>query len=327
MRAELLQLAAELARRGEPFVLAVVVRREPHSSAQPGDMAVITATGAYHGWIGGACAAPTVRREAQRVLADGRPRLLSLSPEPALEARHGVTALPITCHSGGTVDIFLEPVVAAPRVRVFGESPAARALAAVGKAMGYTVELVAPGLTGATGVDRLITDLAGDEARATCREPLYAVVATMGEFDEDALAAALAARPLYVGVVASRRRFAEIRELLLERGTTAAELDRVHNPAGLDIGARRPEELAVSVFAEIVQVQAAAAARPGPERVEVSTAAPDRAVDPICGMSVQIAGARHVAELDGAVHYFCCARCRERFLAGQHEVAAARAGD
>lgn len=319
MRAELLQLAAELARRGEPFVLAVVVRREPHSSAQPGDMAVITATGAYHGWIGGACAAPTVRREAERVLADGRPRLLSLSPEPSLESRSGVTALPITCHSGGTVDIFLEPVVAAPRVRVFGGSPAARALAAVGKAMGYTVELVAPGLTGAAGVDALVTDVGGADARAGTREPLYIVVATMGEFDEDALVSALAARPVYLGVVASRRRYAEIRDAVLTRGVTAAELDGIRNPAGLDIGARRPEELAVSVFAEIVQVQAGAAAQP--ELVAVQE--PQRAVDPICGMTVEIAGARHVAEVDGAVHYFCCARCRERFLTGQREAAAA----
>src|SRR5437899_13025655 len=104
MRAELLELAADLARRGEPFVLAMVVRRESCSSAHQGDMAVITADGGYHGWLGGNCTQPTVKREAKRALADGRPRLVSLSPEPARDQRPGVTALPMTCHSGGSVD-------------------------------------------------------------------------------------------------------------------------------------------------------------------------------------------------------------------------------
>src|SRR5262245_48284453 len=111
MRAELLQLAADLARRGEPFVLAMVVRRDGQSSAQQGDMAVITADGSYHGWLGGNCTQPTVRREARRALTDGKPRLVSLTPDPAREARPGVSALPMTCHSGGTVDIYLEPVL------------------------------------------------------------------------------------------------------------------------------------------------------------------------------------------------------------------------
>lgn len=317
MRADLLELAAELARRGEPFVLAVVVRREPSSSAQPGDSAVITANGAYHGWIGGACAAPAVRREAERVMADGQPRLLSLSPDPSRESRAGIVALPISCHSGGTVEIFLELVTPAPRVRVFGSSPGARAIAAVGKAMGYTSELVAPGLDAAAapGLDRVIGDPADAAARAPCREPLYAVVATMGEFDEDAVVAALAAQPLYLGVVASRRRFAELRETLLARDVPAAALDSIRNPAGLDIGARRPEELAVSIFAEIVTMRREAAAAPPARLSLLPPPAAARAIDPVCGMSVDVAGARHTLELDGVAYYFCCARCRERFAA------------
>jgi xanthine dehydrogenase accessory factor len=315
VRADLLHLAAELAARGEPFVLAVVVRREPSSSAQPGDAAVITATGAYHGWIGGACAAPAVRREAQRVLADGRPRLLSLSPDPAAENRAGIVALPISCHSGGTVEIFLEPVMPAPRVRVFGSSPAALAVAAIGKAMGYTTELVAPGLDAAAApaLDRLVGDVADASARARCGEPLYVVVATMGEFDEEAVEAALAAEPVYLAVVASRRRFAELRESLLGRGVTAGALDRIRNPAGLDIGARRPEELAVSIFAEIVGLRRTAAAGPPELSNVVPIAAPARAVDPVCGMAVDVVGARHVLEIGGVTYRFCCARCLQRF--------------
>jgi len=313
VRADLLHLAAELAARGEPFVLAVVVRREPSSSAQPGDAAVITANGAYHGWIGGACAAPAVRREAERVLADGRPRLLSLSPDPAAESRAGIVALPSSSHSGGTVEIFLEPVLPAPRVRVFGSSPAALAVAAIGKAMGYTAELVAPGLDAAAAIDRVIRDVGDPAASMRCAEPLYAVVATMGEFDEEAVEAALAAQPFYLAVVASRRRFAELRESLLARGVAAEALDRIRSPAGLDIGARRPEELAVSIFAEIVELRREASA---PVRSNlVPIAAPERAIDPVCGMRVELVGARHVLELDGVTYRFCCAGCRQRFAA------------
>src|SRR6185503_15372941 len=103
MNKQLLERAAELARRGESFVLATVVRREPYSSAQQGDMAIITADGGYHGWLGGNCTQPTVRRQAKLALADGKPRLVSLSPDPKSEARAGVSALPMACNSGGTV--------------------------------------------------------------------------------------------------------------------------------------------------------------------------------------------------------------------------------
>src|SRR5512139_4040646 len=108
MRAELLRLAAELAARGEPFVFAVVVRREPASSAQPGNMALVTRDGVVHGWLGGSCIQPTVEREARQALEEGRPRLVSLSPDPAQDRRPGVVVHPMTCHSGGTVDIYLE---------------------------------------------------------------------------------------------------------------------------------------------------------------------------------------------------------------------------
>src|SRR5690242_19212499 len=181
MRAELLQLAADLSRRGEPFVLAMVVRREPSSSAQQGDMAVITADGGYHGWLGGNCTQPTVKREARRALADGKPRLVSLSPEPSREARPGVTAVPMTCSSGGSVDIYLEPVLPAPRLVVFGPSPVARALARLGQGLSWRVDVVDPAGDAAAypGADRVLAGAA--ELRASGAAELAAVVATMGE--------------------------------------------------------------------------------------------------------------------------------------------------
>ena len=294
MRTELLQLAADLARRREPFVLATVVRRESYSSAHQGDMAVITADGSYHGWLGGNCTQPVVRREAARALADGKPRLVSLSPEPEQQMRPGLVALPMTCHSGGTVEIYLEPVLPSPRLLVFGNSPGARALLQIGTAMGYAVEVGDPAA-----------------AAAPAGPAPFAVVATMGESDEESVIAAIATRPAYLGVVASRKRFAQLRETLLARGVSAEALDRIRNPAGLDIGARLPEEVALSIVAEIVQLRRA---REAGEQPPAAAVEPEE-IDPVCGMTVAVATAKHRAAHQGSDFYFCNARCREKFLA------------
>src|SRR3954451_1732646 len=261
MRAELLQMAADLAQREEPFVLAVVVRRQPASSCQAGDMALITAAGAFHGWLGGSCTQPTVVREAQRALAEGEPRLVVLAPDPETERRPGIAVFPMTCNSGGTVEIYLEPILPAPRLVVFGVSPTARALVKLGKAMGYSVVAVDPSAEPdlVPEADQVVTDLGrAPRLYAPSKGPRFAVVATLGERDEAAIRDALALAPAYLGVVASRKRFAQMRETLLGSGVTAAALDSIHSPAGVRIGAERPEEIALSVLAGIVEQQHAA---------------------------------------------------------------------
>src|SRR5262245_19582012 len=219
MRADLLRLAADLAERGEPFVWALVVRRAPASSAHQGDMALIARDGSFHGWLGGSCTQPTVVREAVRALSDGRTRILALSPEPAADRRTGITALPMNCASGGSVDIYLEPVLPAPRLLLYGDSPTAQALARLGDATGYSVATADP---------------AGGRAHADATR-LFVVVATMGQYDEEATLNALALAPAYLGVVASRKRFEQIRETLLARGASPEALARIKSPAGLDI--------------------------------------------------------------------------------------------
>ena len=314
MKAELLRLAADLASRRQPFVLAMVVRRQPYTSSHQGDMAIITADGGYHGWLGGNCTQPVVKREAARALADGRPRLLSLSPEAGTEARPGVTVLPMVCQSGGTVDVYLEPVLPPPRLVLFGLSPVIRALTQLGKGLGYSVDVVdpeaAPDLLPAA--DRTFVDWGSTELREAGATPrTYAVVATMGEHDEEAVTAALGLLPEYLGVVASRTRFGELRASLLGRGISSEPLDRIRNPAGLDIGARQPEEVALSILAEIVQLaRPYAAEEPAPPPPPDAT----EAIDPVCGMTVLIASARHRAEHAGRTYLFCNPRCREKFL-------------
>ena len=315
MRPDLLRLAAELAERGEPFALAVVVRREPASSAHPGDMALVTEKGAFHGWLGGSCTQPTVVREAQRALAEGGPRLVALSPDPGADRRPGVIAVPMTCASGGSVDIYVEPVLPSPRLLVFGISPTARALVRLGKALGYAVEAVDPAAdpAGFPDADRLCTGITAaekDRLRPHAAR-LFAVVATMGQWDEEATLAALDLEPAYLGVVASRNRFREVREVLRARGASAASLERIRNPAGLDIGAEAPEEVALSILAEVIQVRRAALSASA--TIAEPAVAEER--DPVCGMTVQVASAAHRATFEGRAYYFCCGGCRERFLA------------
>jgi xanthine dehydrogenase accessory factor len=308
MRPELLKLAADFAEREERFAIVTVVRREPPSSAHVGDVALVTERGEYHGWAGGGCTRSSVLLEAMRAIADGKPRLLSLSPEPEGGKRPGVVFLPMTCESGGTVEIYVEPVLPATRLLLFGNSPAVRVLARIALAMGYRVDVADPdadeaGFPGAKVQRSLAADALPSGA--------HVLVATMGDRDIEAIEAALALAPAYVGVIASGKRFAQLREALLAKGIAREALDRIAAPAGLDIGARTPEEIAVSIMAQIVERRRnAAQATRAPVREQ-----PREAVDPVCGMSVAVAGARHTAEVLGTAYYFCCAGCRTKFLA------------
>jgi xanthine dehydrogenase accessory factor len=319
MRTDILQLAADLSRRGEAFVMAVVVRREPASSAQVGNTALITETGEYHGWLGGSCIQSTVEREAVAALGDSSPRLISLSPDPDADHRTGVTSFPMTCHSGGSVDIYLEPVLPAPKLLLFGVSPVTQALVRLGKVMGYSVDVVDPDAdrAGFPDADRIVATLSDEDDVAdrpvSQKKRLFAVVATLGQNDEEATLAALRAEPAYLGVVASRKRFAQIRETLVAGGAAAQALDSITNPAGLDIGARAPEEVALSILAEIVRIRRGAGE---PAATEIKAPSPIREErDPVCGMTVAVETARHRAEHSGRTYYFCCAACRVRFLA------------
>jgi xanthine dehydrogenase accessory factor len=322
MRPELLELASGLAARGEGFALATVVRREPPSSARVGDTALVTAGGGVHGWIGGGCTRSTLLREALRAIADGEPRLLSLSPDPGQETRPGVAALPMTCKSGGSVDIYVEPVLPLPRLVLFGTAAAARMLARIGHAMGYRVDIVDPEADRATfpEAERVLPEL----PPGAVPPGAYVLVATLGERDVEAIQAALALAPAYLGTITSRKRFQELREALLARGVAREAVDAIAAPAGLDIGAKTPEEVALSIMAQIVERRRRApAAKPAPAAAEQAAT---EAIDPVCRMTVAIAGARHSADVDGRRYYFCCGGCRTQFLADPARYGASPAG-
>jgi len=295
----LLALAAELERRGEAFALATVVRCEAPTSAKPGARALVRETGALEGWVGGACAEPVVIREALEALRDGRPRLIGLYGEgsrgPGRTA--GILDYAMTCHSGGTLEIYVEPHLPRPLLLLVGHGPVVEALATLAAAAGDDVRTIADD-AGWTALDR--QDL-GSRA--------WVVVATHGDSDEEALARVLATSAGHVSLVASRRRAAAIVDRLRQRGVPVERLARVKAPAGLDIGAVTPVEIAISILAEIVQHRRSdKASEAAPTTLEVA-----EATDPVCGMSVALATARYRSELAGRTTYFCCLHCKETF--------------
>jgi xanthine dehydrogenase accessory factor len=236
-RTDLDRRALELAADGRPFVSATVVRCRQPTSVRPGDAAIVHADGRIEGFVGGHCAADTVRLHALRALETNEPVLLRIVPGPDDEpARDGAVSVENPCLSGGALEIFLEPRQPAPHLVVIGDSPVATALADLGPAVGFDVESVAEYGEGPGN---------GEVAAV--------VVAMLGHGDEvEALRAALAGPASYVGLIASRRRGAALVDALRKEGVTEDELGRLRTPAGLDLGARSHAEIALAVIAEIV---------------------------------------------------------------------------
>jgi xanthine dehydrogenase accessory factor len=330
---QILALAADLEARGEPFVLATVVWRRSPSSGQEGGTALVRPTGDISGWIGGACAEPTVIRESLRALGDGVPRLLfmGLPGELAAHRRDGVVSVPIACQSEGALEVYVDPVLPQPHLVIVGRSPAVDTLAGLARTLGWDTVVVDDGGSGDghPSAGRVVTSL--DLGAAGVSDRSFLVVATQGHYDEEALQRALATPARYVALVASRRRADGVREYLREHGVSDDDLARVRAPAGLDLGAVAHEEIAVAVLAEMVKEKAAAQRRlPTAQAAEGAVAAngetpreaeaaPEplrhEAVDPVCGMTIDIATARDRAVHDGRTHYFCGVRCKERFEA------------
>jgi xanthine dehydrogenase accessory factor len=257
---ELLDLISAKRAKGEPFALATVVRTVSSTAAKAGAKAVIGPDGSMtEGWIGGGCARAAVAKAAKEALADGKPRLVSVQPPDVLqeqglnagEERAGVRFARNMCPSRGTMDVFVEPVLPRPRMVIFGASPVAVAIADLGRRMGFSVTVCAPAAEQAAfaEVDERIEAYA---LPVQAEKGRFVVVSTQGRGDEAALEAALAADADYVAFVGSRKKAAALRKALAARGVDPERLAAVKAPAGLDLGAITPEEIAVSILAEIV---------------------------------------------------------------------------
>jgi xanthine dehydrogenase accessory factor len=256
---EVMDLVARLKAAEETFVLATVVRTVSVTAAKAGAKAIIRPDGTIvAGWIGGGCAKGAVLKAAREALADGEPRMVSVQPENLLaelgvkpgENRSGVRFASNMCPSRGTMDIFVEPVLPHPSLVILGASPVALSLAAQARRLGYHVTVASPAADRpeAPDADTLID---GFELGQLNQAKRFVVVSTQGKGDEAALRTAIATPSAYRAFVGSRRKMAALREKLIGEGVDASAIDRVKAPAGLDLGAITPEEIAMSILAEI----------------------------------------------------------------------------
>ena len=312
MDVSVLAEAVELSTHRVPYVLATVVWRRGPSSGRQGSKAVVLADGTVRGWLGGACAEPSVVRHARQCLETGEPALLFLGQPDELDGRsqEGVSSIAMACESEGALEVYLEPHRPEPQVVVVGRSPAVDALAETALALGWGAaviddggdpdEHVRPEIV-RTKLD--LSDLGIDGATAV-------VVATQGHYDDLALETALVHEPGYIGLIASEKRAAAVIDHLRDRGVPDSDTARVRAPAGLDLGAVANAEIAVAVMADLVARRArgelmATGSGPAPHRAE--------ATDPVCGMTVLVDDAKYHTVHDGNDYWFCAPGCLRAF--------------
>ncbi len=314
-----LETARILRETGQSFVLATVVRAEKPTSAKPGAKAIVTEDGKLTGWVGGSCAQPTVIREARKVLQHGQPRLVRLCPPEHLGRgpAEGVVEVALTCVSGGTLEIYLEPHVPKPHLVVVGHLPITEALVSLGKGTGYRVTVLSPEADPQQfpEADQVLQHL--DFSQLKIAHDTAIVVASHGNYDEEAVEGALKTEAAYVSLVASSKRAESVLHDVRQSGITEERLGQLKYPAGIDIGASSPEEIALSILAEMVLIRrrkltatlqteaAAVAGAEPPDSLE--------ATDPVCGMTVEVESAHHTAEHAGELYYFCCGGCKRSF--------------
>ena len=293
--------AEELAAQGAAFATATVVRAQRPTSAHAGDVALITSDGNIEGFVGGICAEHSVRLFAWTAMKSGKPLLLRILPEVSDDVKtgteeDGAVTVENTCLSGGAIEIFLEPTLPTPRVNIVGSKPIAAA-----------IERLAPEFD-------LEISAVGDSPAEIQEGDLGIVVAAHGKGELEAIRAGLEAELPYVGLVASPKRGAALLDELREAGVPAEQLERVDYPAGIDIGAQTPPEVALTILARLIQTRYSDAYTP-PLRAPSNQEPPQFAVDPICGMTVTMAPDTPHLEHDGETIWFCREACKEEYAA------------
>ncbi|CAM3863281.1 XdhC family protein [Alicyclobacillus pomorum] len=321
----LLDTARDLDERAEPYVMVTVVRRVRPSSATVGDKAIVTADGEMKGFVGGHCTRDLVIDQAKKCLRTGESKLVLVTPQPPTDVAEGVTVLPMTCASEGTVELFLEPKHVDPLLVVVGNSPIALALAELAPRFSLNPRRISLEEAATPRAEGPVATLRS-ELHFHANTPAYGVVATMGLYDVDGLLA-VASLPLrYLGLVTSPKRWTRVRADLAEAGASSDFIDFVTAPAGFDIGAVGPQEIALSVLAQIVERrrrgakalwEGQSAAWTSVSEASVThcsnVSVHQEVVDPVCGMTVDLAKTPHRLELDGTTYGFCCGGCRDRF--------------
>lgn len=322
-----LEQVSALSREGKVFAVATVVARHAPVSAHLGDRALVFADGRIEGFVGGACSREIIRKQGLEAIRAGCGRLVSIRPDAGASSESSAdhVFVPMTCVSEGAVDVYVQPYPLPRRILIVGATPVADALARLGRSMEYDVTHVVDSseihdveqTAAAPGVSVVaLGDFETFLSQATAAGAnLAAVVASQGNYDERALELLLRRGIPYIGLLASPKRGAAVRALLKNGGVPGVDTIRI--PAGIDLGARTPPEVALSILAQIVMEHPSGVPEEAAEPPAGIAAPPGEAsaTDPVCGMQVEIASARHMAKVDDVAYYFCCAGCREQFIA------------
>jgi xanthine dehydrogenase accessory factor len=310
---EFLTKATELWSAETPFVVAIVISYEPPVSGRPGDKAIIQPDGSVWGWIGGGCVQPLIVREAVKAIEETTPRIVRITPLAVPGTEPGIVTYTMSCHGGGGLVVYIEPVLPKSRVLVFGSSPVAQSLSKLCKETGYAVSVVAPEASREKFPEMDFIAREGNLTKLRSTRAKYVVVATQGEYDEEALQEALRTSASYISFVASQAKSRKIMNQLAEQGVPISELSRVKAPAGLNIGTSSPAEIAVSILAEIILTKKVGS-RHGEGDPRTEESAPLRAaIDPVCGMTVDVDEPGDTSEYNGKLFYFCCSACKQSF--------------
>jgi xanthine dehydrogenase accessory factor len=320
---DILDQAGRLRAEGEPFVIATVVAYKSPQSAKPGSKAIIKSDGSTSGWVGGGCVQPIVVREAQKALNTGKPKLVSITPEATDGDWKGVEAYLMTCQGGGSLEIYLEPVLPKPELLIVGNSPVAQILTGLGRLLDFKVCVADPDAEREQfpEADVVLTDLESLRGRIDSRS--YVVVATMGNGDEEGLEAVVGTQPQYIGMVASKEKASSLFEYIRDKGTPIEDIARVKCPAGLELGAESLPEIALSVMAEITRLRRAVSEQTlelvkrskdaSLPVIQKTAESPTDSIDPVCGMAVATVTAIYKTVFEEKTVYFCSLRCKVAF--------------
>ena len=297
-----------------PYAVAMVVNRIAPSSGKPGDKAIIFPDGTIKGWIGGGCTRGIVLKEALMAIQQGKPRLVNISPGAENDhTRHGVVTYNMTCQSGGSVEVYIEPVLSKPHILILGKSHIGMALSKLSKATGYSVTVLA------TGADKITFPEADTVIDSiTLKQDLiidktFIVVCTQGENDDQMLRQAIESGAAYVSFVSSMRKANSVYNALKKQGVKVEELAKIKTPAGLNINAKLPEEVAISILAEIISKLREE--KKQQEYPELNLNLNEYFINPVCQIPVQKSTAKHIINHKGKDYFFCCDGCKLSFEA------------
>lgn len=321
---DLYELSRDLRRQRRPHAWITVVAVQSPSSAYVGAQAIVEADGEMHGWIGGGCVQGAARSAALRSLASATPQRLRLSNSAS--ASESVDVRPMACASGGEVELFIQPAAVAPRLRIYGNTPVARAAAWLARQIDFDP------LTDAEAADAEALNVSLGSTREQTAAMLserdsYALIATQGDGDEAALESALNSPAQAVLLVASKRKAERLRSVMAARGVPEERIAAMHAPAGPDIGAITPNEIALAAVAGLIALRHHRAGTDGatrdpahaqssqPSSQRTARTVPDATgyVNPVCGAVVDPSRALSTLSMRGQTHYFCCQGCRTEF--------------